>query len=528
MHDSIYPDLEPLRPPSGSLQSSDAYTSSPAALALMASRGRWKLYRLHAYLNRLALTLAAGSTRRLAINLPAQHGKSEIFSVWFPAWLLLTRPGVRIISLSYGDELATTWSRRVRAVVEEYGGLAGVALLPDSRRLDSFELTNGATYYAGSARGAVLGRPADFIILDDPIKADEALSEVVGDATWENYLATVRSRLSEHGAIVAIGTRFGEADFFGRVEAAEAGGAEKWERVILPALAEEGDPLGRAPGEALVPELKSKEFLEAVRATVGPWLWETAWQQHPTPKGGGGVFPVGRIKTAESVPATAMRARGWDLAASSMSGDYTVGIKLARWTNEYTFEDVVRIREGPGRRDEIILATARADGRHTAQVFEEQPGEAGKSEKEHLQRLLRGYWVVFRRPLGTKEFRCGPLASAMHAGSVSTVEAPWRRELEHELQSFPGGRHDDQCDAAALAYAFLVERRYRTVEVNPEHRRPITDPERLLAMGIHPGDAYFERRDRGPTTPYAPGTAWDAVRVSSPFGGRRGHRRMGP
>ncbi|MCI0583751.1 MAG: hypothetical protein L0227_12840, partial [Chloroflexi bacterium] len=363
-----------------------------------------------------------------------------------------------ILLLTYGDDLALTWGRRVRGLIEEFGPEFGVQLRQDSRRADSFETTAGGSFFAGGARTAVLGRPADLVVYDDPAKPEEATSDVVSESVWENYVTTIRSRLSEEGAIVAVGTRFGLRDFFGRLKDAERGGSESWRWLILPAIGEDNDPLGRAPGEPLAPEIKSLAFLEETRRSVGPWVWQTAWMQDPRPRSGG-VFPVDRLIRVNSAPGGAGRIRAWDLSAGVVGGDWTVGLRLAQWLRVVYVEDVVRFRLAPGERDERIRAVADADGRRVGIIFEQEGGSAGIAQCDSLRRLLHDRSVHVEKPLGNKELRAGPVASACHVGRVAIVDGqPWAPTFLAELAAFPGGRFDDCVDGLSLGYNFFSAR----------------------------------------------------------------------
>src|SRR5262249_36263920 len=150
-------------------------------------------------------------------------------------------------------------------------------------------------------------------------------------------------------------TRWHEDDLAGRILAE----ADPWEVVSLPAIAEEDDPLGRRPGEALCPERFGVEDLERLRDVLGTYSFSALYQQRPAPRSGG-FFKTERLETVDAVPSDARRVRWWDKAAAT-GGDYTVGLLMAKAGSTFFIEDIVRGQWTPGERDSVILRTANQD-----------------------------------------------------------------------------------------------------------------------------------------------------------------------
>jgi predicted phage terminase large subunit-like protein len=286
------------------------------------------------------------------------------------------------------------------------------------------------------------------VVIDDPVKSHlEADSGAARDALWAWYRSDLLTRLKPRGRIVLVMTRWHEDDLGGRLLQAGDG----WRVIRLPALAEENDPLGRRPGEALWPEWEDAAALARKRATVGPRVWSALFQQKPRPDTGS-LFPVTRIGVLDVAPEPAQAVRAWDLAATEASAggdpDWTVGLKLGR-TGEgrLIILDVVRLRGGPHAVAEAIVNTARQDGRGVRVGLPQDPGQAGKQQVAWLTSLLAGFRVVAGPETGAKATRASPVAAQVEAGNLTLLRAGWNRALLDELRDFPTGRKDDQVDA---------------------------------------------------------------------------------
>lgn len=417
------------------------------------------------------------------ILMPPRHGKSVLVSRYFPAWYLGTFPDRKVILASYEATFAEGWGRQARNVMEEYGpSLWGLTVKPEAARQAWWELAGheGAMYSVG-AGGPLTGKGAELVIVDDLVKnSEEAMSELAREKTFEWYRMTLRSRLHDGGAIVVIATRWHEDDVIGRLlQEAETGG-DRWEVLRLPALAEEEDPLGRSPGEALCPELFRRETLEETKRAVGEWIFATQYQQTPFAKDGG-FFRMSEIEIVKEIPNPETVVRAWDLAAT-VDGDYTAGVKVARGPDlNFYVVDVVRGRWAPAERDRIILQTAERDGRYVTQRFAEDPGSAGKAQTEALQKLLVGHVARFEKITGDKVVRAAPVASV--ALRLKVLQAPWAKRFLSELEAFPNGKHDDQVDALSDAFEALKRARW-LVEWAKEGESRQT----LIDRGVNVGD----------------------------------------
>jgi hypothetical protein len=269
-------------------------------------------FRMNWHLQVIAALLAAvrdGRIRRLAINLPPRHLKSLLASVAFPAWMLGHEPSAEILCVSYTQDLADKWSRDCRRIVMSpwYRWLFATRLAPMRQAMAEFETTARGCRIATSVGGILTGRGADLIVIDDPLKPEEALSDMHRQSANEWYDHTLYSRLNDKAksAVVLVMHRLHEDDLAGHVLA-----QEDWEVVRFPAIAEDDEVhaidtlagprlFSRRRGEALHPAREPLAMLDEIRRTIGEYPPDTSfpgvagqYQQAPAPLGGGLVKPA--------------------------------------------------------------------------------------------------------------------------------------------------------------------------------------------------------------------------------------------
>jgi predicted phage terminase large subunit-like protein len=402
--------------------------------------------------------VSSGKIDRLMLLLPPGHGKSIYASVVFPAWWFSQHPATSIITACHTADLADHFARRVRELVRDQSAMLGYGLSREDRAAARWRTTNHSDYYACGIRGPITGRRADLVLIDDPIKSHtEADSASARDSLWNWYRSDLATRLKPGGRIILIMTRWHEDDIGGRLLEADP----DWTIVKLPALAEDDDPLGRKPGEALWPEWENEAALDRKRRTVGSRVWQSLFQQNPAPASDA-LFATTRITVIDELPTLTREIRAWDLAATlpteGRDPDWTVGLKLGV-TNEglYVVTDVIRIRAGPTEVANTIIATANHDGAETIVGLPQDPGQAGKQQIAWLSNRLAGYRVKASPETGSKLLRATQSAAAIDTGSLSLLRAGWNRSFLEELREFPQGRKDDQVDALSRAFSLAIQ-----------------------------------------------------------------------
>ena len=238
-----------------------------------------------------------GRINRLIINIPPRHLKSICASVAFPAWVLGHDPAAQIMCVSYAQDLTDKHSRDCRSVMTSnwYRRLFPTRLSAQKQSVQEFVTTRQGYRLATSIGGVLTGRGADLVIIDDPLKPEEALSEAQRQATNDWFDNTLYSRLNDkrRGCIILIMQRLHEDDLVGHALA-----QEQWEMVSFPAIAEQSEehrietPLGlrrfaRQAGEVLHPEREPHATLDQIRSTIGEYNFAGQYQQAPAPLGGG-------------------------------------------------------------------------------------------------------------------------------------------------------------------------------------------------------------------------------------------------
>lgn len=276
-----------------------------------------------------------GETRRLIINVPPRSLKSHCASVAFPAWLLGQKPSTEIICASYGQDLADKLACDCRSLMNSDWYRKVFATRLASQAVAELTTEAHGCRLATSVGGVATGRGGDFIIIDDPLKPEEAVSDGRRDAVNEWYDRTLYSRLNNKatGCIIIIMQRLHEDDLVGHL--VQQGG---WKVLKFPAIAVEDEthvistPLGprtvqRRVGEALHPEREPRDILENIRRTIGEYNFSGQYQQEPAPLGGGTVklewFKT--YKDGEQPARFDLVFQSWDTAVKATElSDYSV------------------------------------------------------------------------------------------------------------------------------------------------------------------------------------------------------------
>jgi predicted phage terminase large subunit-like protein len=406
--------------------------------------------------------------KRLIVAIPPRHLKSLSASIALPAWLLGHDANAAIVNVTYGQELSDKFARDCRAIMTTswYRALFATRLVSDRASLTELITTAGGFRLATSVGGVLTGRGADFIIVDDPLKPSDAMSESRRAAVNHWFDGTLYSRLNDKqsGVIIIVMQRLHEDDLVGHVSQREA-----WEVLSFPAIAESDEKhvfespfgprdFGRGAGEALHPERESLETLRQIRAAIGEFNFAGQYQQTPAPAGGGMVkqawFPRYR---AEDLPQNFDRiVQSWDTANKPTElADYSVcttwGLKgpnfwlLNVLRKKLAYPDLKRaVREqSEAFAPAVILIEDKASGTQLIQDL-----------------IADGLSQVTRyAPDGDKIMRLFAQTATIENGFVHLPEAAhWLADYLNELMLFPNGRYDDQVDSTAQALAWAKQR----------------------------------------------------------------------
>jgi len=406
-----------------------------------------------------------GRIKRLIINIPPRHLKSLCGSIALPAWYLGHNPAGHIICVSYGQDLADKFARDCRSVMTStwYQRLFRTRLA-GREAVHDFTTTAQGVRMATSVGGVLTGRGADLIIIDDPLKPDDALSESRRNAANEWYDHSLISRLNDkaQGCVIIIMQRLHQDDLVGHV--LEQG---DWEVLSFPAIAEQDEtfviesPLGRRlfrrrAGEALHPDRESLATLQDIRQRMGEYHFASQYQQNPTPLGGAMVKREWlRFYEPGEQPARFSRiVQSWDSANKSTElSDYSVCTTWGVMDRYFYLLDVFRQRLNYPELKRMVIEMA---GRHNADTIVIEDKASGTQLIQDLQIDLYGV-TPYEPPAGNdKIMRLHAQTAMFENGFVFLPStAPWLADYVAELTSFPGSKYDDQVDSTTQALAYL-------------------------------------------------------------------------
>jgi predicted phage terminase large subunit-like protein len=403
--------------------------------------------------------VARGECKRLIINMPPRHTKSEFASYLLPAWFLGNYPDKKVIQTSHTAELAVGFGRKVRNLVDSdvYKDIfPGVALQSDSKAAGRWATNKGGDYFAIGVGGAVTGKGADLLIIDDPHSEQEAtLAETnaeVYDKTYEWYTSGPRQRLQPGGAIVVVMTRWSKKDLTGQVlkSAAQRSG-EEWEVIEFPALLPSGRPLW--------PEFWSLKELQALKSELPNGKWMAQYMQQPTSDVSAIIKREWwKIWEDDDPPPCEFLIQSWDTAfLKTERSDYSA---CTTWGVFYKPDDT-----GLNQANIILLNAIKK-----RMEFPELKKRAYDEYKEWdpdaliIEAKASGAPLVFElRAMGIpvqeytpsrgndKIARLNSVADIFASGLVWVPNTHWAEELVEEVASFPSGEHDDLVDSTSQA-----------------------------------------------------------------------------
>jgi predicted phage terminase large subunit-like protein len=427
------------------------------------------LFRCAPYLEVVAEKLEdvrRGRIKRLIINLPPRSLKSFAASVAFPAFVLGHDPAKKIITCSYGQDLSEKFARECRALMKGklYSALFETRLSPDRQAVNEFETTRGGYRLSTSVGGVLTGRGADLIIIDDPLKADDALSGERRTAVNEWIDNSVRSRLNNQktGAIIIVMQRLHCDDLVAHVQENES-----WEVISFPALAETETeysvmtPYGRQKivrhvGEILQPEIMCEEELVTFRKSSTEYIFQAQYQQNPQPVAGNIVRReyLHFYKPPERPAEFEQIIQSWDTANKpSEMADFTVCTTWGQSDRTLFLLDVFRKRVGFPELKRTLVELAQQW--RAGVLVEDQASGTQLIQQVHAD----GFGLVQAAPVGDgdKIMRLHAQTALIKNGFVRFPEsAPWLDTYLHELLTFPS-KYDDQVDSSVNALMWLTQ-----------------------------------------------------------------------
>jgi predicted phage terminase large subunit-like protein len=396
-----------------------------------------------------------GEIDRLMLMLPPRHGKSELASRRFPAYALGRDPARQLISVSATSDLAADFGREVRNIMsgEPYHALfPDTSLAADSQAKGKWHTSSGGIYFSVGIGGAVLGKGANILLIDDPFASmEDALSETRRQAVWDWYTGTAYNRLQPNGAIIIIGHRMAEDDLQGRLLDAQAAGGDQWEVVELPAI--------DAHGGALWEEAFPLPALERIRRNTLPRFWSALYQQNPVPDEGS-YFKKDWFHYYDTLPdKSTLRFYGAsDYAVTQDGGDFTVHVVVGLDPEGRLY--IADLWRGQTDSSEWVESFCDLVCRWKPLGWAEETGQIRSGVGPWLTKRQRERKAFVARDAfltrGDKSIRAQSIRGrAALDGLWLPRNASWLPAFLNECLSFPAGRHDDVVDALGLAGQLL-------------------------------------------------------------------------
>lgn len=389
----------------------------------------------------------------LLISVPPQHGKSQTVTETLPSWYLGRNPNSRVIEVSYGDDLARRFGRRNKQKINQFGKkLFNIEISSDTRSDTEFEISGhkGSMISRGIMAG-LTGQAGDLIVIDDPIKnRAEADSETYRERVWDEYLNSIKTRLSAKGKIIIIQTRWHEDDLSGRILSQ---GTEDYYELNIPLQAEENDILGRNVGDALFPEIgKDNEWLEKTKKVYigesGSRAWNALYQGRPVSIEGN-MIKREWWQYYDKLPKIATKILSVD--ATFKDGEKSDYVVIQVWGK--TGADMYLIDQHRAKMDfpTTLVAIRNMIKKHPdahAKFIEDKAN--GSAIIAMLRREIGG--IIPVNPQGGKVARVNAISAYIESGNVYLPRnASWLIDFLNEASAFPNGKHDDQVDAMSQA-----------------------------------------------------------------------------
>ena len=406
----------------------------------------------HKKINKKFNDLAEGKIKRLIINMPPRHTKSEFASYLLPAWMVGLDPRLKIIQATHTADLAVDFGRKTKNLVDQpnYKELFDTRLMEDSQAAGKWKTEQGGEYFAAGVGGAITGRGADLLIIDDPHKEQDIKKDSKSfDKAWNWYTSGPRQRLQPGGRIVCVMTRWSTKDLTGQlIKAQGEDDSDQWDVVELPAILPSGKPVW--------PEYWEIKELEKTKASIPVSNWNAQYMQQPTAEEGAIIkrdwwqnwekeeppkikYTIQSYDTAflkkESADFSAITT--WGVFETEDSGDNI--ILLAAFKDRYEFPELRRVahEEYQWWRPDMVLVEAKASGIPLT---------------SELRKI--GIPVVNFTPSrgNDKHVRVNSVSPLFESGKVwAPMHEHFAQEVVEECAAFPHGDHDDYVDSMTQA-----------------------------------------------------------------------------
>ena len=394
--------------------------------------------------------LANGKSKRIIINMPPRHTKSEFSSYLLPAWMVGRKPDLKIIQTTHTTELAIRFGRKAKTLIDspEYQSVFKTRLREDSQAAGKWETEQGGEYYAAGVGSAITGRGADLLIIDDPHSEQDALNAQALERAYEWYTSGPRQRLQPGGKIVLVMTRWSTKDLTAKLIANQKEAkSDQWHVVEFPALMEHGP---------VWPEYWNTEELEKVKASLPVHKWNAQWMQAPTSEEGAILKREWWMKySQDEIPPLQHVIQSYDTAfLKKQTADYSA---ITTWGIFYPDEDspanLILLDAIKGRYEFPELrrvALQQYDYWKPESVIIES--KASGLPLTYELRQMNIPVINFTPSKGNdKHARVNAVAPLFESGMIWAPDQKFAEEVIEECAAFPNGDHDDLVDSTTQA-----------------------------------------------------------------------------
>lgn len=457
-------------------------------------KGDWKPTPYHSFLCKTVQEFIETETGNpydiLILSCPPQTGKSLTVTETLPSWYLMRNPKHTVIELSYSADFAKKFGRRNKEKIIEHGHIFGVGLSSESKSASEWELDNKiGRMISNGIFGQATGNKANLLLIDDPIKSSsEADSKTKRDTLWDLWFSTFRSRIWAGGKVILIMTRWHEDDMAGRLA------KDEFATVLnIPCEAEENDPLGRKPGEAICEEIgKGNDWLIPFKrgmlegqldenGEAGIRAWNALYQGHPT-SAEGNILKREWWQRYEILPSLDKTIMSVDCAFKGTNDADRVAIEI--WgKKENNFYLIDMVEENLSFTDTVLTIRALASQYRLSDILIEDKAN-GAAVISIMRMELAG--IIAVNPVGGKESRVNAISFLIEAGNVYLPRKSFTNGFIDECASFPKGRYDDAVDAMSQAL-------YRLYFMSGNHVKP---PEKQYLFPVRERKTHFERGNK--------------------------------
>ena len=395
--------------------------------------------------------LAKGEIKRLIINMPPRHTKSEFASFLLPAWMVGRKPDLKIIQSTHTTELAIRFGRKAKTLIDspEYQQMFKTTLREDSQAAGKWETAQGGEYYAAGVGSAITGRGADLLIIDDPHSEQDALNMTAMERAYEWYTSGPRQRLQPGGAIVLVMTRWNMKDLTGMLLRSQKElKSDRWEIIEFPAILPSGKPVW--------PEYWKKEELEGVKASISIGKWNAQWMQNPTAEEGSLIKREWwKVWDKPYIPPLQHVIQSYDTAyLKKETADFTA---ITTWGVFYPNEDspanLILLDSYKERVEfpELRKEAFRQYRYWNPETIIVEAKAAGLPLTYELRKA--GIPVINYTPSKgqDKHARVNAVSPLFESGIIWAPDEKFAEEVIEECASFPYGDHDDLVDSTTQA-----------------------------------------------------------------------------